>query len=103
MTFCYEIKPGGKVKILDFGLARTTYDQISEVDLVKSPTITADMTRPGVILGTAPYVSPEQAKGKAVDRRADIWAFGCVLFEMLTGHTAFTGKDITDILDKANK
>jgi serine/threonine-protein kinase len=93
-----KITPAGKVKILDFGLARATYDQISEVDLVKSPTITADMTRPGIILGTAAYVSPEQAKGKAVDKRADIWAFGCVLFEMLTGHAAFTGKDITDIL-----
>ncbi len=93
-----KITPAGKVKILDFGLARATYDQISEVDLVKSPTITADMTRPGIILGTAAYVSPEQAKGKAVDKRADIWAFGCVMFEMLTGRTAFTGKDITDIL-----
>jgi serine/threonine-protein kinase len=93
-----KITPGGKVKILDFGLARATNDQISEADLIKSPTITADMTRPGVILGTAPYLSPEQAKGKAVDKRADIWAFGCVLFEMLTGHAAFSGKDITDIL-----
>jgi len=93
-----KITPGGKVKILDFGLARATYDQISEVDLVQSPTITADMTRPGVILGTAAYMSPEQAKGKAVDKRADIWTFGCVLFEMLTGRAAFSGKDITDIL-----
>ena len=92
-----KITPGGKVKILDFGLARAAYDQISEIDLVKSPTITADMTRPGVILGTAPYVSPEQARGKSVDKRADIWAFGCVLFEMLTGRAAFSGKDITDI------
>jgi len=93
-----KITPEGKVKILDFGLARASHDQISEVDLAQSPTITADMTRPGVILGTAPYVSPEQARGKAVDKRADIWAFGCVLFEMLTGRAAFSGKDITDIL-----
>jgi serine/threonine protein kinase len=93
-----KITPGGKVKILDFGLARAAYDQISEVDLAKSPTITADMTRPGVILGTAAYMSPEQTKGKAVDKRADIWAFGCVLFEILTGRAAFSGKDVTDIL-----
>ncbi len=93
-----KITPQGKVKILDFGLAMAFHDQISEVDLRKSPTITADMTKPGVILGTAAYMSPEQAKGKAVDRRADIWAFGCVLFEMLTGRAAFPGKDVTEIL-----
>jgi len=65
-----KITPEGKVKILDFGLARAFHDQISEVDLAKSPTITADMTRPGVVLGTAAYMSPEQAKGKPVDKRA---------------------------------
>jgi eukaryotic-like serine/threonine-protein kinase len=93
-----KMTPEGKVKILDFGLARAYHDQISDVDLAKSPTITADMTRPGVILGTAAYMSPEQAKGKAVDKRADIWAFGCILFEMLTGRAAFPGKDVTEIL-----
>jgi eukaryotic-like serine/threonine-protein kinase len=93
-----KMTPEGKVKILDFGLARAYHDQISDVDLAKSPTITADMTQPGVILGTAAYMSPEQAKGKSVDRRADIWAFGCILFEMLTGGAAFPGQDTTEIL-----
>ena len=93
-----KITPGGKVKILDFGLARATYDQISEVDLVQSPTITADMTRPGVILGTAAYMSPEQTKGKPVDKRADIWAYGCILYECLTGKQAFQGETVTEIL-----
>jgi serine/threonine protein kinase len=93
-----KMTPEGQVKILDFGLARAAYDQTSDVVLANSPTITADMTRPGVILGTAAYMSPEQARGKPVDQRADIWAFGCVLFEMLTGRAVFSGKDATDIL-----
>jgi serine/threonine-protein kinase len=88
----------GKVKILDFGLARAFHDQISEVDLAKSPTITADMTRPGVILGTAAYMSPEQARGRPIDKRADIWAFGCVMYECLTGRRAFQGDTITETL-----
>jgi serine/threonine protein kinase/Tol biopolymer transport system component len=91
-----KITPEGTVKILDFGLARAYHDQISDIDLAKSPTITADMTRPGVILGTAAYMSPEQAKGKPVDKRADIWAFGCVLFECLTGRRAFQGNTISE-------
>ena len=93
-----KITPQGKVKILDFGLARAFHDQISEVDIINSPTITADMTQPGVILGTAAYMSPEQAKGKQVDKRADIWAFGCILFECLTGKAAFPGETITEVL-----
>jgi serine/threonine protein kinase/Tol biopolymer transport system component len=93
-----KITPEGKVKILDFGLARAFHDQISEVDIIKSPTITADMTQPGVILGTAAYMSPEQAKGKLVDKRADIWAFGCILYECLTGKLAFAGDTITETL-----
>ena len=93
-----KITPEGKVKILDFGLARAFHDQISEVDIIKSPTITADMTQPGVILGTAAYMSPEQAKGKPVDKRADIWAFGCILYECLTGKRAFQGETITEIV-----
>jgi serine/threonine protein kinase/Tol biopolymer transport system component len=93
-----KITPEGKVKILDFGLARAFHDQISEVDIINSPTITADMTRPGVILGTAAYMSPEQARGKAVDKRADIWAFGCILYECLTGLRAFSGETITETL-----
>jgi len=93
-----KVTPEGKVKILDFGLARAYHDQIAEVDIIKSPTITADMTQPGVILGTAPYMSPEQAKGKAVDKRSDIWAFGCVLYECLTGKRAFKGETVTETL-----
>jgi serine/threonine protein kinase len=90
------ITPEGKVKILDFGLAKAFHEQVSEADINKSPTITADMTRPGVILGTAAYMSPEQARGKAVDKRADIWAFGCILFECLAGKRAFPGDTATE-------
>jgi len=93
-----KINPEGKVKILDFGLARAFHDQVSEVDIINSPTITADMTQPGVILGTAAYMSPEQARGKRVDKRADIWAFGCILYECLTGKRAFAGETITETL-----
>jgi len=95
-----KITPEGKVKILDFGLARAFHDQITEVDIIKSPTITADMTQPGVILGTAAYMSPEQAKGKVVDKRADIWAFGCILYECLTGKRAFRGDGVTEAMAK---
>ncbi len=93
-----KITPDRKVKILDFGLAKAFHDQISEVDIIESPTITADMTQPGVILGTAAYMSPEQARGKPVDKRADIWAFGCVFYECLTGKRAFAGETITETL-----
>ena len=93
-----KITPQGKVKILDFGLARAFHDQISEVDIINSPTITAEMTQPGVILGTAAYMSPEQAKGKAVDKRSDIWAFGCILYECLSGRRAFQGGSVTETL-----
>ena len=68
-----------KVKILDFGLAKALADETQSIDSSQSPTLTESMTRPGVILGTAAYMSPEQAKGKSVDKRADIWAFGCIL------------------------
>ncbi|MBN2321014.1 MAG: serine/threonine protein kinase, partial [Acidobacteria bacterium] len=68
-----------KVKILDFGLAKALSDETQGIDSSQSPTLTEAMTRPGVILGTAAYMSPEQAKGKSVDKRADIWAFGCIL------------------------
>jgi serine/threonine protein kinase len=93
-----KITPARKVKILDFGLAKAFHDQVSEADLSKSPTITADMTQPGVILGTAAYMSPEQATGRPVDKRADIWAFGCLLYECLTGKRAFAGITITETL-----
>jgi len=93
-----KITPEGKVKILDFGLARAFHGQLSDIELAKSPTITADMTQPGVILGTAAYMSPEQAKGKVVDKRTDIWTFGCILYECLTGRRAFEGETITETL-----
>jgi eukaryotic-like serine/threonine-protein kinase len=90
----------GGVKVLDYGLAKALSDDPtgSGSDLSKSPTLTAASTRLGVILGTAAYMSPEQAKGKAVDRRADIWAFGAVLFEMLTGRQAFVGETVSETL-----
>jgi serine/threonine-protein kinase len=90
----------GKVKILDFGLAKAFEGETSVAEMSHSPTITHEMTRPGVILGTAAYMSPEQARGKKVDKRADIWAFGCVLYEMLTSRKAFQGEAITDVLAK---
>ena len=87
-----------KVKILDFGLAKALEDEIQSSDPLDSPTITDAMTRPGVILGTAAYMSPEQAKGKSVDKRTDIWAFGCILYECLTGKRAFEGEVVTETL-----
>ncbi|MGA2260527.1 MAG: protein kinase [Acidobacteriota bacterium] len=93
-----KITPEGKVKVLDFGLARALHDQAATANLSHSPTITEAMTRPGVVLGTAAYMSPEQAKGKTVDKRADIWAFGCVLYECLVGKRAFQGDTITEIV-----
>jgi len=93
-----KITPEGKVKILDFGLARAFLDKSPVGAIADSPTITAEMTLPGVILGTAAYMSPEQAKGRPVDKRADIWAFGCILFECLTGKSAFPGETITEVL-----
>ncbi len=92
------ITEGEKVKILDFGLAKALSDETQGVDSSHSPTLTEAMTRPGVILGTAAYMSPEQAKGKAVDKRADIWAFGCILYECLTGRKAFGGETVTETL-----
>lgn len=86
------------VKVLDFGLAKAVAEENSSADLSSSPTISHLATQAGVILGTAAYMSPEQAKGKPVDRRADIWAFGCVLLEMLTGKPAFGGETLTDTL-----
>jgi serine/threonine-protein kinase len=93
-----KVTPDGKVKILDFGIAKAFQDQPDDFDPSKSPAITDEMTRPGVILGTAAYMSPEQAKGKAVDKRSDIWAFGCLLFECLTGKKAFKGETISETM-----
>jgi len=101
-----KITPEGRVKVLDFGLAKATDAMTGAVSgsgagtaaLTHSPTITAGATEAGVLLGTAPYMSPEQAKAKTVDKRTDIWAFGCVLYEMLTGRQPFTGEDVSDTI-----
>jgi serine/threonine-protein kinase len=87
-----------KVKVLDFGLAKALETEGSASAISHSPTLSEMATQAGVILGTAAYMSPEQAKGKAVDRRADIWAFGCVLYEMLTGKRTFGGETVSDVL-----
>ena len=93
-----KITAEGKVKILDFGLAKAYQKEGTVPDLSKSPTISHEMTGRGVILGTAAYMSPEQATGRGVDKRADVRAFGCVLFECLTGKRAFPGETITETL-----
>jgi eukaryotic-like serine/threonine-protein kinase len=95
-----KVRSDGAVKVLDFGLAKALEPSASTVTkMTTSPTITSPaMTQMGVILGTAAYMSPEQARGKPVDKRADIWAFGSVLFEMLTGRPAFGGETVTDTL-----
>src|SRR3990167_185077 len=95
-----KVRADGTVKVLDFGLAKAVQASGSGLQapdaLTQSPTITTPaMTQAGMILGTAAYMSPEQARGKVVDKRADIWAFGCVLYEMLTGKRAFEGDDIS--------
>jgi len=97
----FKITPGGAVKVLDFGLAKLA--QASGLgpqasDLTASPTITVDRTHAGLITGTPAYMSPEQARGQAVDKRTDIWAFGCVLYEMLTGRLAFQGDTFSDTI-----
>jgi serine/threonine-protein kinase len=89
-----KVRDDGTVKVLDFGLAKAL-DTAPEGDPSLSPTLTAAATQMGVIMGTAAYMSPEQARGKPVDRRADVWAFGAVLFEMLTGKRPFEGEDVS--------
>src|SRR5215203_3363962 len=94
-----KLRPDGTVKVLDFGLAKAVDSSGStSAEAMNSPTLSMHATQAGVVLGTAAYMSPEQARGKVVDRRADIWAFGVVLYEMLTGQRPFKGDDVTDIL-----
>ncbi len=95
-----KVRDDGTVKVLDFGLAKALEPAgNASADLANSPTITTPaMTQVGLILGTAAYMSPEQAKGRPADKRSDVWAFGCVLFEMLTGRRAFAGDDVSETL-----
>jgi serine/threonine protein kinase len=93
-----KIAAEGVVKVLDFGLAKVLDDGRISADPASSPTLTMGATQAGVILGTAAFMAPEQARGQAVDRRADIWAFGVLLFEMLAGRPAFQGESVSDIL-----
>jgi Tol biopolymer transport system component/predicted Ser/Thr protein kinase len=95
-----KLTPAGDVKVLDFGLAKGAGGVESSPDLSQSPTMTYSPTGVGVILGTAAYMSPEQARGKVVDRRTDIWSFGCVLYEMLTGRRLFGGETVSDTIAK---
>ena len=94
-----KITPAGEIKVLDFGLAKGgTADTSAPSVLTQSPTLALGMTGAGVILGTAAYMSPEQARGRAVDRRTDIWSFGCVLYECLTGRMSFEGETVSDMI-----
>ena len=98
-----KVRHDGTVKVLDFGLARTLDSGPGTQDPSNSPTLTARATQMGMIIGTAAYMSPEQARGRAVDKRTDVWAFGCVLYEMLAGKKAFDGEDATEIISSVVK
>jgi Tol biopolymer transport system component/tRNA A-37 threonylcarbamoyl transferase component Bud32 len=93
-----RVRPDGVVKVLDFGLAKAWEATATDAEVALAPTMTGHHTQAGVILGTAAYMSPEQARGKPVDKRADIWAFGCVLYEMLTARRAFDADTMPDLI-----
>ena len=93
-----KITPDGKIKVLDFGLAKAFDTDPADASFSNSPTLSMAATAKGIILGTAAYMSPEQARGTTVDNRTDIWAFGCVLYEMFTARQAFRGELVSDIL-----
>ena len=93
-----NVTPEGKVKLLDFGLAKAFALGAASPEISHSPTLAVDPTHQGVVLGTASYMSPEQARGRALDARSDLWSFGCVLYEMLAGKKAFDGESVSDIL-----
>ncbi len=93
-----KLTPEGTVKVLDFGLAKALQGDASAQDISNSPTLSMAATKAGIILGTAAYMSPEQAKGRVVDRRTDIWAFACVLYEMVAGKRPYPGEDVSETL-----
>ena len=93
-----KLKADGMVKVLDFGLAKALQPELSDTDSANSPTMTAAATKMGVIMGTAAYMSPEQAAGKPIDKRSDLWAFGVVLLEMLTGRQVFDGETVSHVI-----
>jgi serine/threonine protein kinase len=93
-----KITPEGRIKVLDFGIAKATAPEVTIADRSESPTRGLDTTEAGLLLGTPSYMSPEQARGRAVDHRTDLWAFGCVLYECLTGRKAFLGTTVVEVL-----